>query len=236
MRTKSHHVSRYLLKLMLLVPMGIYAQTPTDEELKALERQIEQQEAAQMDAKRRAAEEAQREAEEQKLRDERARLEEERRKLAEEKEAARKQAETEKKRLYDQYMNEAEKSMTAMDFELADKNYRKALEIFHNDAQALAGLEHIQELKNRCSSIIGEWGWDGTTQTMTFEPGGIVVHRAALNTVIKQNWECADAENYRFIMKGGGGSIDYYLSGDGNHLKGPDPWGNISPAKRKSKH
>ena len=56
-----------LISWLLALPVNIYvyAETPTDEELKALEQQIEQQEAEQAEANRKAAEAMKRKAEEQ---------------------------------------------------------------------------------------------------------------------------------------------------------------------------
>ena len=50
---------------LLIIPASVYAEAPTDEELKTLEQQIEQQEAEQAAAKRRATEEIKRKAEEE---------------------------------------------------------------------------------------------------------------------------------------------------------------------------
>lgn len=79
------------ISCVLLIPAGVYAEAPTDEELKALELQIEEQEArekAAVEARRQAEAMAKRKAEEERLRAEeemQRRLEEEsRRKAAEE--------------------------------------------------------------------------------------------------------------------------------------------------------
>ena len=54
-----------LLPWLVVVFVNVHAQTPTDEELKALEQQIEQQEAEQGESKKRAETEAKRKAEEE---------------------------------------------------------------------------------------------------------------------------------------------------------------------------
>jgi len=87
----------YISLLMFIPVTSVAAEAPTDEELKALEKQIEQQERDQTEARKRAAEEARRKAEEEARR----KAEEEARRKAEEearrKEEARQKAEVMKK-------------------------------------------------------------------------------------------------------------------------------------------
>ena len=74
-----------------MLPVNIHAEAPTDEELKALEQQIEQQETEQVEAKKRAEAETKRKVEEETKR----RAEEERLRAEEE---AKRQAESEQQR------------------------------------------------------------------------------------------------------------------------------------------
>lgn len=256
---KSKTTQRLIVCLILTTAHLTSVTAVTDAELEAIEKQIEQQEAV-SDAELEAIEkqiDQQEEEEKQSIELERRRLEQEQKKLAEQRrieeekrkaeearlaELERQRVEKEimeekeqvKKRQYDKFIAEAEQATDKNNYDLAETNYSEALNIYNNDEKAQVGLSYIQILKKRCLSIIGVWGWDDTNQTMTFEPDGIVVHRAALNTVIKQNWECADPKNFKFVMMNKNGQIDYFLSEDGNYLKGYDPWGNISFAKRKS--
>jgi len=228
--------------LLLTVSYLIPVNAVTDAELEALEKQIEQleteeKEQAKAEEKKKAETDAEAKRKAEQIH--KANAEAERKRLAElerqrVEEEVLKKKEQEKKWQYNKLIAEAEEATVKNNYDLSEINYRKALEIYNNDEKAQAGIKHIQELKNRCLSIIGVWGWDGTKQTMTFEPGGVVLHRAALNTVIRQNWECADPENYKFVMSNKNGEVDYYLSEDGNKLKGYDPWGKISYAIRKT--
>ena len=85
----THKLRNFLTSLLLpwLLTMSIcvYAQAPTDEELKALEQQIEKKEAEQAEAKKRADAEAKHKAEEEakKAELEKQRAEEEKRKTEE---------------------------------------------------------------------------------------------------------------------------------------------------------
>lgn len=242
---KSKMVHGLIAYLILMVGNLSSVQAVTDAELEALEKQIEQQEA---EEERKAEEELekQRLLEEKRLAEKQA--EEKRKQEAEKKRLAEieqqqlkeeeiKKIEEENQQKYDQIIAEAKQAMDKNNYELAKNHYHRALKIYNNDEIALAGINHIQELENICLSIIGEWGWDNTSQTMTFEPDGVVVHRAALNTVVKENWKCADPENHKFFIIGRSGEyIEYFLSKDENKLKGIDPWGNISFAKRNTEN
>jgi len=240
MKAKTTH--RLIISLILTAGYLTSVHAVTDAELEALEKQIEQLESkekkqAEAEAKRKAEAEAKAKLKAEQKR--KANAETEKKRLAElerqrMKKEMLKKKEQDKKWQYDKLIAEAEKATGNNNYDLGESNYSKALKIYNNDEKAQAGLNHIRELKNICLSIIGVWGWDGTTQTMTFEPGGVVVHRAALNTVIRSNWECADPENYKFNMIYNDNVSHYFLSEDRNELSGGDPWGNTSFAKRKT--
>ncbi len=227
-----------LLTVSYLTPVNAV----TDAELEALEKQIEQletEEKKQAKAEEKKKAETDAEAKRKAEQIHKANAEAERKRLAElerqrVEEEVLKKKEQEKKWQYNKLIAEAEEATDKNNYDLGEANYNNALEIYINDERAQAGLNHIQELKNICLSIIGVWGWDGTKQTMTFEPGGVVVHRAAFNTVIRSNWECADPANYKFNMIYKNNVSHYFLSKDGIKLQGQDPWGNISFAKRKT--
>lgn len=93
-RISNRLINFVLLLWLLVLPVNVYAQAPTDEELEALERQIEQQETEQAEAKKRAEVEAKRKADEEAKKQ----IELEKQRAAEE-EARRQAEEAERQRL-----------------------------------------------------------------------------------------------------------------------------------------
>lgn len=217
-----------LLPWLLAMPMCLNAQAPTDEELKALEQQIEKQEAKQAEAKKKAEAEAKRKAEEaaqQRTAEEQKKKEEEAAKQAAEAEAQRR-AEEEKHRMqleqqqreeYDKELRDADAAMNRKDYAQALQAYTRSLTIFPNDATALAGQAKARELQETCSALMGEWDWilgstmiasaDGTLQGLSLIPN-------------HGQWECTDPSQRRFTLRWVvGGWVDTAtLSADGNTL------------------
>ncbi|MCG8380174.1 MAG: cell envelope integrity protein TolA [Proteobacteria bacterium] len=190
----------FLIFVYLLPISATSVDTPTDDQLLELERQIEQQEIELEKAKQRAAEEARRKAEEQKLKEERAKLEEERRKLEEERkkaEAAR-QEETkkqaaleEKKSQYDERMQLARKALDDKDKDKAKLHFNEALAIYPNDVSAQSGIQEASKLKDKvCYDMIGTWEMKefiGSLQIRIME-GGVFHHGTSNDNPTR--WTC----------------------------------------------
>lgn len=237
-----------VLALLLLAPVCLTAQAPTDQELQDLEHQIEQQETEQAQAKKRAAEEAQRKTEEARRQAE----EDERRRAADEgarrqaDEAARAQAEAEarraeasrlqlerqKRETFDRHMAEADAAVNKGDFALAARSYALALEVFPDSAAAGAGFARAREFEAVCTAIVGEWDWvwgstavvnaDGTVQGIALIPNS-------------GTWECTDPAQRKFTLRWKlGGWVDTVtLSADGNTVDAVNNIGMGFQAHRK---
>ena len=216
-----------LLPWLLTLSVGVYAQqAPSDEEIKALEQQIEKKEAeqaqakktAETEAKRKAEEEAKRKAEEEllhaveetkkpKLENQHA-TEEEVRRQAEEADKQRKEedaklkAEAEKKEMYLLLISEAEQAVTNKDKDLALNKYTEALKLYPNDPAASAGMKEADKMKDKvCYEILGNWDALGLG-TYKFREDGTYVSRALILT-IEGTWECSDPKNRQFKIKSG---------------------------------
>lgn len=217
---------------LLLLSAYIHAQTPTDEELKALEQQIEQQEAEQTEANRKAAEAMKRKAEEQeagrKAAEAQIRAEEEARQHAEQEARAAAEAEAQRKeeesRLlreqqqreqFSQYMQNGDLAMNKKGYPEALLAYTQALEIFPNDSAALSGQSRAQEYLSVCAALIGEWDWFFGTSAIVSADGKL----QAIALIPNQgSWECTDPSQRKFTLNWEvGGWVDTAtLSIDGN--------------------
>ncbi|HTT08624.1 MAG TPA: hypothetical protein VMH34_07520 [Gammaproteobacteria bacterium] len=204
-----------LLACPVALPVYVMAQAPTDEELKALEQQIEKKEAEQAEAKKKAEAEAKKKAEaERKKKEEEAaqqRAAEEEKKKQEEAskqaaEEAQRKAEEEKHRQqleqqqrveFDREMRDGDAAMNKKDYAPALQAYTRALTFFPNDATALAGQARAKEFQETCSALVGEWDWvlgsttivnaDGTLQNLSLIPN-------------QGNWECTDPSQRKFTL------------------------------------
>jgi tetratricopeptide (TPR) repeat protein len=231
-----------LLPGLLVLSLSVCAQTPTDADLEELERQIEQQEAEQAEAKRRAEAEAKRKAEEEARRkaEEEARREQEAQARAQAEAEAQRMAEEKKRRMqleqqqekFKTYMNDADAAMSAGNFSSALQAYTQALEIFPDDGAALAGYARAEEFRNVCVGIVGEWSWvfgsttivraDGTLQNIFIIPN-------------QGTWECTDPSQRKFTLRWevGGWVDDMVLSADGDALDGRNNIGMPVSGRRK---
>ena len=220
-----------------MLPISLYAQTPTDEELKTLERQIEQQEAEQAKAKRKAEDETKRKTAEEvkhKAEEESERIElekqravkEEARKQAEETEGTEKRkkeeglrAENEKKEKYDSHIQKAEAYMNEDKYNQAIEEYEQLLKSFPDDVSANEGIRNAQKFLNSCKEIIGSWRLShGPTWVINNDntaDGTWLIFRT------KGVWKCLSAREREFVVSWPDyGWIDYFkLSEDANTLK-----------------
>lgn len=201
-----------LLPWLLMASSVVYAQAPTDEELKELERQIEQQEAEQAAAKRKVAEEAklqEQEAARRKAEEEAKKIElgkqhaeeETARRNAEEdakeraEEETKLKAEAEKKEKYSSLITEAEHAINNKDRELALNKYTEALKLYPDAAAANSGIKEAEKLMDKvCYEILGDWIYElGLFRfTMNVREDGTVTGSA------DGTWECIDPAKRQF--------------------------------------
>ena len=220
-----------LVQCLLVLPTNSHAQqVPSDEELKALEQQIEKKEAKQTEEKNRSAAEAKERAEAtRRLKEEQAMKEKRKQEEEAEKRAAaeaQRKAEEEKQRLLleakkkqqvDQFLGTADAAMKKKEYSVALQAYTQALAILPNDATALAGQARAREFQETCGALVGMWDWAlGTTMIASAD-------KSVRNLALVPNhgtWECTDPENRRFTLHWVlGGWVDTVtLSADGNKL------------------
>jgi tetratricopeptide (TPR) repeat protein len=224
---------QFSLLVILLLKMNstLNAQTPTEEELKALERQIEQQEAEQAQSKQRAAEEAKHKAEQQeamrKAAEEQIRAEEKARQQAEqearaaaEAEALRKEEENrlhleQQREQFARYMQNGDSAMSKKEYPEALQAYTQALEIFPDDPAALSGSSQAREYQGVCAAFVGEWDWFFGTSVIVNADGKL----QAIALIPNQGtWECTDPSQRTFTSRWvvGGWVETVTLSTDGN--------------------
>ena len=192
------HILRNLFLSILLacpvaLPVYVMAQAPTDEELKALEQQIEKKEAEQAEAKKKAEAEAKKKAEAERKKKE----EEAAQQRAAEEEKHRQQLEQQQRVEFDREMRDGDAAMNKKDYAPALQAYTRALTFFPNDATALAGQARAKEFQETCSALVGEWDWvlgsttivnaDGTLQNLSLIPN-------------QGNWECTDPSQRKFTL------------------------------------
>jgi len=211
----------------------------TDEELEALEKQLEQQETeekrkteatekkkveakakrkVEADAKSKAEEEEKRKAEaEAKRKTEEAGLAEIEQQSKEAEEQKRKKEEN-----YNEHIKLAEAYMIGDKFDMAIKEYQFILESSPDDAQAIEGLNKAVKYLKACDDIVGKW---------FVEPAGItwIIHDD--NTIFgtwlifssSGLWECVNEKDREFFISWpdcGVCADDYFiLSEDNNTLK-----------------
>jgi len=217
-----------VLSWQLVVSADVSAQSPTDEQLLELERQIEQQEAEQAEVKQRAEAETKRKVEEEakkielekqraaeeesrkKAEQEQTRLEEERRKAEEarlaeferkqkEEIAERLRAEKEKQEKYNKHIQSAEAYMADEKYDMAIHEYQIILNLFPDDIQAANGISEARKYLNACGEIVGNW---------YIEPIGLSwdVHddQTVFGTWLifgaNGNWECLSSIKREFVF------------------------------------
>ena len=216
----------------------------TDAELKALEKQIEQQEAeeikqaedaekkkAETAVKRKAEAESNRKAEEARLAElERQRVEEEQERKAEKarlrsEQETRAQAEAEaqrekeeKREQFSRYMKDGDSAMNNKEYTEALRVYTQALEIFPGDSAALSGQTRAREFQDTCAALVGEWDWFLGSSTIVSTDGRLK------NIAIISNhgsWECTDPSQRKFTLNWviGGWVDNVTLSADGNTVE-----------------
>jgi len=216
-----------LLLCLLALPIIIHAQSTTDEELKALEQQIEQQEMEQAEAKRKTAVEAKRKAEEEEAKKEQGleiqRVKEEEKQQAEEQqrkdeEADRERAESIRKEKYQMLMQQAEQRMAGDEFESAAKEYTTVLQEFPEDPVAVKGLEQAKKYMNSCNDILGTWQMSHGPVVTAHEANKLTGTWLLFND--EGVWECLNARTREFVFQWPNyGWIDYFtLSADGSRL------------------
>ena len=192
-RPRNDKLSHYRLFSIVLLFTGLMCLTPTpvkavtDEELKALEQQIEQQEADQKEkANKRVQEKIKRKAEDES----KQQIEEE----------AKTQAEAEKKAKYLALIAEAEQAIKNNDKNLALRKYTEALALYPDDPVAYSGIqEAIKQVNNFCTKIIGTWESIGVT--LTFNPEG-TWSGTALIVPIAGAWKCMNPNVPTFYIQG----------------------------------
>lgn len=233
-RIDIHRLASVMLIMFLVqLAVSVHAETPSDEQLLELERQIELQEAEQVEVKRKAAEAEKRRAEEeaqQKAAEEnRLRIEEEartqseiQRKAEEEKQHA--QFEQQQQDKFNKYMVDADAAMNKKDFASAIQVYTQALEIFPDDAAALAGHAQASEFEKICSAITGDWNW-GLGSVTTINADGTLMNKSLFSS--QGRWECTDPSQRKFTLRweGWGFVDDLILSNDGAQLDGKSSTG-----------
>lgn len=203
-----HLLMGVLLPWLSVTPVYLVAQAPTDEELKALEQKIEQQEAkqkAEAEAKKRTEAEAKR-----KTAEERRKREEEAAKQAEE---AKKKEEQDKRDKYSALIAEAEKAVRDKDQEVAVAKYKEALALYPDEAAPKAGLAEAEKLPDKlCRDFPGEWE-SSAVYTMTFNPDGTM---QGLNVFVpfSGTWIC-DSKTHVIEIKTGLGDTNAVLKEDG---------------------
>ena len=242
-----------LLPCLAALPVHVVAQAPTDEELKALEQQIEKKETEQAEAKKKTEAEAKKKAEaERKKKEEEAAqqhtAEEEKKKQEEASkqaaEEAQRRAEEEKQRQqlelqqrveFDKEMRDGDAAMNKKDYAQASQAYSRALTIFPKDATALAGQVKAKEFQETCSALVGEWDWimgsttifnaDGTMQNIFILPN-------------HGSWECTDPSQRRFVLhwESGGWVDNVTLSTDSNTVDAINNIGVRFQGFRKGTH
>ncbi len=243
MNTRSIQIIFILASLTVATFQAVNA--VTDAELEALEKQLEQQETqaieqAEKDKLEKAAAEAKRKAEQSRKREaevrrkqqeelnrlaeEKARLQGERAKLADMErqrlhEEEQRKAEAVKQEQFSQYMRNAETAMNDKKYEEASQSYSQAVEIYPNDAKALAGQTKARELNEACSALVGEWDWVFDVFVVVSADGNLQAKALISNT---GTWECTDPLQRKFTLHWVvGGWVDTVtLSEDGNHIKG----------------
>jgi tetratricopeptide (TPR) repeat protein len=230
----------------------------TDAELEALEKQLEQQEIeakeqAKAESKNKAEEEAKRKAAQKRkleveakrkhqdeldrLAEEEAKIEAEKAKLAEmerlrQEEEEKKKAEKINREQFSQHMKNAESAMNDKKYDEALESYSKAIEIFSNDVNAIAGQSSARELKDACAAIVGEWDWAFDIFVIISADGNLQAKALISN---HGKWECTDPLQRKFTLRWVvGGWVDTItLSPDGNFIEGVNNLGFGFQAWRK---
>jgi len=209
--------------LLLNISSTLNAQTTLDEELKALEQQIEQQEKEQAEAKQRLELETKRKVEEEAKRQEELEkqraTEAEMRRQAEDiekqraEEEAKIKAKAGKKEKYSALISEAEQAARNSDKELALDKYNEALKIFPEDPVAKSGIQEAERLPEKiCVDFPGIWEWEGGG-TINIRPDGTLTFEGTF--AINGTWTCADPQARMFILKTGWGEQTAVLRSDG---------------------
>lgn len=196
--------------LILTVVYLSSAQAVTDAELEALEKQIEQQEAdeieqveakekmkAEAEAKRKAEQKrkAEDEAEKKRLVELENQRQEEQKRLAKleskrQEEEAKKRAEEEKEK-YNLLLTEAKQAVSNKDKELAINIYNEALILFPGDTVANLGIKEAEKLMDKiCYAFLGKWVWaDGFKDKMEILENGTIITSSPLGDKTF-HWTC----------------------------------------------
>lgn len=215
---------------LALTPLA-YAQAPTDDQIREMERSIQQQEAAQTEAaaKRKAESAAQQKRKEDEAAQQRLAAEQQQKEEGAKQAAAaeaqrlaaegqrRVQLEQQQREMVDRYLRDADAAMSRKEYSQATLIYGQALEIIPNHAAALAGLAKAEEFRAFCGALAGEWDWMWGTTTIVSTDGSV------RNIAIISNhgtWECTDPSLRKFTLywKTGGWVDSGTLSADGNTL------------------
>jgi hypothetical protein len=187
-----------LIGLLLFFTLIDSRADTTDEELEALDRQIQRLETEQAAAERQAAVDA----EVKRREEDRIRAETEARNVAElerkkrEEEIAK--AEREKLDMYNRHFELAGNYLNEDKFDLAISEYQKLLAAFPDDPQTLDGIRTAQKFLNACTEFVGRW---------FVEPNGIrwearqdgTIHGKWLVFSSDGFWECASARDREFV-------------------------------------
>jgi hypothetical protein len=198
----------------------------TDAELEALEKQLEQQEAEEIqkiesEMKEKAEEEVKRKAEEKrKSKDEAEKKrilelekqsqeqqmenEVQKRRLADlerlrQEEEASKKTEEEKKNKYNSLITEAEQAVINRDKKLAISKFNEALTLYPNDSEVKLGIKNAEKLMEKaCYNVLGEWLDFGNR--MIVKPDGTVEMTNMLLGEVTAKWKCLDSETLSFLF------------------------------------
>ena len=216
---------------LLAAPVYTTAQAPSDEEIRALEQQIEKKETEQAEAKKKAeAEKKQVEEEASKqAAEERRKQEEEAAKQAEE---TKKKEEQDKRAKYSALITEAEQAVSNGDQELAVAKYKEALALYPDEVAPKAGLAEAEKLPDKtCREFPGEWDWQ-RTGSMVVNPNH-TVQGSALFISWSGTWTC-DAKTHLVEIKTNHQDFSGVLKEDGC-LTGSDGYGSGCWRKKSGK-
>jgi len=224
--------------LILSVSQLSLVHAVTDEELEALEKQIEQQEAEEIkriEAAEKKKAEAKRKAEQQRKAN--AEVKEEAKKRAEAEvmrkveEEAKKKAETERRFKDEKESNErlksliteAESAESSNDYNLAITKYNNVLNEFPNNTESKSNIVRIKSLLDNCESIVGEWIWFNGA-SMVYNPDGTFVWNLFITG--GGTWKCINPGKYEFYMTHTNNSQwdgPIWVVDNGQKLKGKEP-------------
>ena len=225
-----HTAAAFVLAVATSLTLA-HAQAPTDDQIREMERSIQQQEAAQAEAvAKRNAESAARqkrkeeEAAQQRIAEEQMKKDEvEKRAVAVEaqrlagEEQRRVQLEQRQRESFDRYLQDADAAMSRKEYSQAAQIYGQALEIFPIDAAALAGQARAEEFRDTCGALVGEWDWILGSLAIVTADGKV---RGISLLPNEGTWECTDPAQRKFTLrwKKGGWVDSGTLSADGNTL------------------